>query len=837
MPLIAALCALISLYASAAATAPAVTPAVAPDRDVSEQVAAAARAALAQAADEAIAAQLAALVAPAAAHTNTAPVALDPAAPALAASPATPAPDDLFEHFGFDGFIISKFNNGISDLRAADVDGDGLGDMILVNNSKAQIEVLRQRRPDEEIETHVPESINDLADETYFIRSSYPTEQKVTSLVIADLDSDGDNDLAFLGDSNRVTIAWRNAEGHWGDEVRFDVDDPATTSKALRAGDIDGDGDLDLVVLGKTTTQLFLQDGGALEAGPKLPNATSEPDALDLLDIDGDGRLDLMYLSGGSDSPFRYRLGEGGGAFGPERRSLFTSIRTYASADLDGDGKAEVGAVRRRSGRFALLRYQEEAAGNDELALSSLMVLPFASFEGSGKREVVLSQLDGDGRTDLLLAEPKASRLVSWRGNAAGRFQESTVHPSLVGASSPHVSDVDGDGLPEVVVAAPDEGGIGIADVDASGRIGFPRALPVPGEDLLALTVADSDGDGASEIWVVTGEGKSRSRKHTLARLDAAGGAPQTWPLDDPDADPSSLLVADLDRDGRGDVIAFVSSKMPKVLLARGDEWLDVPVDDVPGLGILKGLSRAQVSYGDVDGDGSPELLVPGPNFARAFVLAAGGSGDTMTVEVVGQYNLDDPSASVAAVALAALSGGARAEVLLVDSTSDELHVLAPADDGSARTVAVVELGGLSPSTILVADLDADGLLDIALPAGDELGMVVQGGTRARFVPEHEYELPVKSPNLDRIAFGDVNGDGNSDLVLTETNKHLIAIATMRDGEIAHAMKFPVFEQRLFSRGGGSREPRELIIAELTGDGLLDIAIIVHDRVIVYPQD
>ena len=90
---------------------------------------------------------------------------------------------------------------------------------------------------------------------------------------------------------------------------------------------------------------------------------------------------------------------------------------------------------------------------------------------------------------------------------------------------------------------------------------------------------------------------------------------------------------------------------------------------------------------------------------------------------------------------------------------------------------------------------------------------------------------------LDRIAFGDVNSDGIDNIVLTETSKHLISIAALKDEAIEHALKFPVFEQRIFGQGRGGREPRELIVADVTGDALPDIAIIVHDRVIVYPQE
>ena len=55
---------------------------------------------------------------------------------------------------------------------------------------------------------------------------------------------------------------------------------------------------------------------------------------------------------------------------------------------------------------------------------------------------------------------------------------------------------------------------------------------------------------------------------------------------------------------------------------------------------------------------------------------------------------------------------------------------------------------------------------------------------------------------------------------------------------LRHALDFRVFEQKAFrGASGGGNEPREAIVADVTGDDRPDLVVLVHDRVLVYPQD
>lgn len=750
------------------------------------------------------------------------------------------------EEYGWKGLLNSRLNDGCFRLLPADVDSDGDTDLALINNPKARLDFLLQRQPGEALRasqaTEIGDGANDFADEVHFERESFPTDQKVSSLAIGDLNGDGRNDLVFVGDSQKLTVAYRGAKGGFADRARFDLDELSNVPQSLRLGDLDGDGRLDVLVLGRKKTQLFLQGADArLAEAAELLNATASPDGFAICDLDGDARNDLLYVKAEADAPLRFRLNRGGGEMGPERLFPFTEIRQYALTDLDADGRVDIAAVRRRSGRVALLELAPPAAAPKagEIALSSPRLVAYATQKDEKARDELLADLDGDGRPELLVCEPSAARLVLHRRDPDGLASRGEASANLVGARQPRLADLDGDGRPELVVAAPEEGAFGVATLDATGRPGFPETRGYKGDALLALDAADLDGGGRSSLVGLVATGKAAAKRWTVQLL--AGGGAQVLPaqveLPKLPTDPNDLWLIDLNRDGLRDALVSIPTELPKVLLgARSAEgafsFVAAETGDVAGLGVVKGVARAALWHGDADGDGTTELLVPGPNFARALTFDAKGAP-----KVVAQWNLEEPSAKVGAVAAGDLDGDGKPEVIVHDRSTRSLRVLRQVD-GAAKTVARVELGDVDPKALRVADLDGNGRQDIVLLCADRFAVVQAGIADASFVETDDFESPLKNAFLDQLAFGDVNGDGITDAVMTESNKHLITIAAHVDGELAHVLQFPVYEESIFERdGGGGREPREVVIADVTGDRKPDLAILVHDRVIVYPQE
>jgi hypothetical protein len=97
------------------------------------------------------------------------------------------------------------------------------------------------------------------------------------------------------------------------------------------------------------------------------------------------------------------------------------------------------------------------------------------------------------------------------------------------------------------------------------------------------------------------------------------------------------------------------------------------------------------------------------------------------------------------------------------------------------------------------------------------------------------FETQLREAKPSDLIVGDLGGGKELEIALADHQKHRIELITLRDGEWKSAMNFKVFETGQANAAGA--EPREMAVADVTGDGLDDLILIVHDRILLFPQD
>jgi len=156
--------------------------------------------------------------------------------------------------FGFSGPEIYPIDNQITQLRVADLDGDGLNDMVVVNNARSKITLLYNR----DGKTNTPpaksagkKELNELPPDARFRIESIASEKRIASLVVADLTADGRPDLAYYGEPKELVLLVNEGTNGWSAPKKWPIEDGQLSPNGLCTGDINGDGLTDWVLLGE----------------------------------------------------------------------------------------------------------------------------------------------------------------------------------------------------------------------------------------------------------------------------------------------------------------------------------------------------------------------------------------------------------------------------------------------------------------------------------------------------------------------------------------------------------------------------------------------------------
>lgn len=751
---------------------------------------------------------------------------------------------DLTQYYGFRPLEIFKLEDRSENMLATDVNGDGLLDLVLADNSHSRIDVLQQRdKPpadDDADLTGTERGVNAVKNDWRFEHRKVPVEKEIGGLATGDFDGDGRVDLAYFGRPDRLIVLYQTESGDWTRTESVRMPDVAPALWSVTAGDLNGDDRSDIVVLGENETYIvYGSDDGKLGVPQTIMNTSSKLYLVQIADLDGDGRNDLSYQGSDGDTPtFSVRLQREDGRLGPELQFDLDEPLAISLANVDGKPGREILTVDSRTRHVHIRRLKQPEAEQGD-GVGRFVQYGFGKRESTDKRDLATGDIDGDGLTDVVVTDPNTARMIVFRQHAERGLDLGSPFPGLLQAEHVRVADLDGDGRDEVVALSSEERTIGLSKFE-DGRLTFPQAMPVADEPV-ALELADLDGDGSQlEILYVSRQGTGRSAKYALralARDDSEwtpfrlGGDEFELPLDI-SVTPRRLVRLDADRNGRPDFLIFPE-------FDRGSPTLLV-MDDEGRLKDTKaesGIRLGETSPGAVFIGNSlqPPLLVAQRQFARSLQLE-----EDRQWKVIDQYNAPESSARIDGVAAIDLDGESGDEIALVDTGVKRLRVLRLDDEsGVYRPWREVEIGGFPFQSTSVADLNADGRDDLLLFGSGRFSVLYAN----RAAPELEDVASFES-KLDKVYFadvvaGDLNHDGMADLAVVDIRSHYIEVLNF-DGvsKLRHALHFKVFEEKNFNRDDGfSAQPRESLIADVTGDGRADLILLSHDRVLLYPQD
>ena len=333
------------------------------------------------------------------------------------------------------------------------------------------------------------------------------------SSALGDLDGDGDLDLVVAnGMSGQVSLRFNNSRGVFSGTQTLVAGNAPGGGVAL--ADVDGDGDLDLLKadqgmgIGGGTVFVRLNNGLGTFSGTQSVVVGRGPIEMAVGDVDGDGDLDFAVTSS-STFNVSVRLNDGAGNFsGTQDVPVGSNSYGVALGDLDGDGDLDLAATSYFNNAVSVRL--NDGAGNFT-GTSSVGV-------GQNPWSVALADLDGDGDLDLTATNSTGSTVSVRLNNGSAGFGGTQDLPTGNGPFGLALGDLDGDGDLDLLATNYSSQSITVGINDGTGTFAGAPAVPV-GFLPSNIHLGDVDGDGDLDFVALNYDGGTAS-----VRLNGGNG-------------------------------------------------------------------------------------------------------------------------------------------------------------------------------------------------------------------------------------------------------------------------------------------------------------------------
>jgi hypothetical protein len=329
-------------------------------------------------------------------------------------------------------------------------------------------------------------------------------------------------------------------------------------SRAVVVADLNGDSFDDVAVSTDTQIQVFLNRKDGALAQPSAVYPVSSGGSIVAADLNGDGIADIAFNGAGG---LGVLINVGDGTFrAPQYFASGTGLVSAAvtAAHYFHDGRSSVAVL--EVGLFGccstLTVFRSQTDGT--FVKASQMGL------AAGAAFIISTDVDRDGFSDLITANGNGGSTVSVLKNTKdGRFQPPVDYPAA-GARGVAAADLNGDGLPDLLLFASNDVRLGIALNHGDGTFGPTTFTPYnPFTRISDLAVADFDGDGTPDIAPTPGGSSDRVAQISVQRGTGAGRFEDVpfGLLDGLHVGP--LATIDLDGDGVRDILMVDNSTLP----------------------------------------------------------------------------------------------------------------------------------------------------------------------------------------------------------------------------------------------------------------------------------
>lgn len=472
--------------------------------------------------------------------------------------------------------------------------------------------------------------------------------------------------------------------------------------------------------------------------------------------------------------------------------------RVVASADLDRNGTPDLVIANADRVHVRVL------LGNGDGTFQRAVEYPVTG----GVNAIAIVDVNGDALVDVVTSNVSGAMNVL-TGNGDGSLREALASQSTTeaGAAILAVGDLNGDRFPDAITATPaglNAGGInvllGTSDFRFGNRIKYPTANPS------SIVIADLDGRAGADVIV------TNSSDNTISVLANNGDGTFKSPVNpNIEGSPVSAAAADFDSDGVLEVVVASRAALIsvyRVFIDTGDrpslDWLR----DLRGLDDLRAITTA-----DLNGDGNPDLLAArganSPDAPGLLSVSLGNGDERITFGDWSDYQVGNrPSA----ISVADIDGDHQLDVLVANEGNSSVSVLLGTRAGVLRAPARYATDG-NITAIAAGDLTGDGLVDFVTAHYDADKVNVM-----REDDQHGFSRTADPTTGDQpraLVLADLDGDRVPDVVTANLMANTVSVMFSDHlGGVRSVVSFPTDPQ-----------PNDVAAADIDGDGDNDLIV------------
>jgi hypothetical protein len=706
--------------------------------------------------------------------------------------------NDSQRDFGFGAMEIFQFKNDTSYLTIHDMNDDGLDDILFLDNRASRLQVL-VRLPVTASQKELPR-LNER-----FTNKGFVLDQWAKTFQVADINGDQRPDIISMGDQMGLVIHIQEPGGSFEQAVSHYIKDAAKLVNLI-AVDLNSDTHTDILICRQENVEILWNNSkGEFKTHTTLPFSSSGCQGAIAADINGDQLQDLLFYFGSKTGSLRIRIGIGKGEFGWEQTLPLPALQSLRKVKLNKENKPQL-AVLLKNGM--ILRLYEFTRKNQGHLLDQPDLLPQRlPLLGVGRKEPptwLTADFNHDGYSDFCVTAPLLSQVHLYRGGPSGLQPIPEKFDSLTAIKTMQLT-AKGDLL---VYSAAEKA---IALHQAKNLAQFPQLFKAPGKPLAAAI---------GQPQTVFGIFKDKGFQLQVFDAQKPGSAPvQTHDLSIANA-PQEIEIIPLDKKNHWMLILFMAYEPPVVYQLQEEKLSLLQPDHFRAMS----LNLEAKSVTPVGSAKDPQILVSEGGVARLYQW----KNDKFHVKH--QLNPGRKSARLSAACLFPDQQKKPGYLVYDETGQDLIWFSAPPEK---RTVPIHFREGLK-DIIGLAPLHMKNRGGLLLVGATEVQWLLEKASTLSLKTLAEYTSPVEKPSLWAIFPITLGSPGRKMLAMPDSNNRSIELVGIKNQQLTEELVIEVFQDPGFHEPVSTYEPHALGTGDFNNDNIQDMAILVHDKLIIY---